>query len=37
VKKGTSSRFIAAGDVLPEPRVTMIDPEIIVRESTAGE
>jgi LacI family transcriptional regulator len=30
-------RLIGAGDVLPEPRVTMIDPEIIVRESTAGQ
>ena len=26
--------LIQAGDVLPEPRVTLIDPELIVREST---
>lgn len=28
--------LIAAGDQLPEPRVTLIDPDLIVRESTAG-
>jgi LacI family transcriptional regulator len=28
--------LIAAGDQLPEPRVTMIDPELIVRDSTNG-
>jgi LacI family transcriptional regulator len=27
-------RLIKAGDVLPEPRITLIDPELIVREST---
>lgn len=27
-------RLINAGDVLPEPRITLIDPELIVREST---
>ncbi|MET0437266.1 MAG: LacI family DNA-binding transcriptional regulator [Devosia sp.] len=29
-------QLIAAPDGLPEPRVTMIDPELIVRDSTAG-
>lgn len=29
-------RLINAGDTLPEPRVTMIDPDLIVRESTTG-
>lgn len=28
--------LIASGDQLPEPRVTMIDPDLIVRESTAS-
>ena len=28
--------LVKAGDALPEPRVTMIDPELIVRESTTG-
>jgi len=28
--------LISAGDQMPEPRVTMIDPELIVRDSTAG-
>jgi LacI family transcriptional regulator len=27
-------RLIGAGDVLPEPRVTLIDPELIIRQST---
>ncbi len=27
-------RLIAAGDHLPEPRVTLIDPELVVRDST---
>jgi len=27
-------RLIGAGDVLPEPRITQIDPELIIREST---
>lgn len=27
-------RLIAAGDQLPEPRVTQIDPDLVVREST---
>lgn len=27
-------RLIAAGDHLPEPRITQIDPELIIREST---
>jgi LacI family transcriptional regulator len=27
-------QLIAAGDQLPEPRVTLIDPELIIREST---
>ena len=27
-------RLISAGDVLPEPRVTLIDPELIIRQST---
>ena len=27
-------RLITAGDELPEPRVTLIDPELIIREST---
>ena len=27
-------RLIGAGDQLPEPRVTLIDPELIIREST---
>jgi LacI family transcriptional regulator len=27
-------RLISAGDQLPEPRITLIDPELIVREST---
>lgn len=27
-------RLISAGDVLPEPRVTQIDPDLVVREST---
>ena len=27
-------RLIGAGDELPEPRITQIDPELIVREST---
>lgn len=27
-------RLISAGDQLPEPRVTLIDPELIIREST---
>ena len=29
-------QLIAAPDGLPKPRVTMIDPELIVRDSTAG-
>lgn len=29
-------QLIAAPDGLPELRVTMIDPELIVRDSTAG-
>lgn len=28
-------QLITAGDQLPEPRVTLIDPELIIRESTA--
>ena len=28
--------LIAAGGDLPEPRVTMIDPDLVVRESTIG-
>lgn len=28
--------LIAAGDTLPEPRVTLIDPDLIVRESSAA-
>jgi LacI family transcriptional regulator len=28
--------LIAAGDTLPEPRVTMIDPDLVVRESSAA-
>jgi LacI family transcriptional regulator len=27
-------RLIAAGEQLPEPRVTQIDPDLVVREST---
>jgi DNA-binding LacI/PurR family transcriptional regulator len=27
-------RLIGAGEHLPEPRITLIDPELIVREST---
>jgi LacI family transcriptional regulator len=27
-------RLISAGDVLPEPRVTQIDPDLVIREST---
>ena len=27
-------RLIGAGDDLPEPRITQIDPELIIREST---
>ena len=30
-------RLIAAGDELPEPRVTQIDPDLVVRESTQPE
>jgi len=30
-------RLIAAGDSLPEPRVTQIDPDLVVRESTQTE
>jgi LacI family transcriptional regulator len=29
-------RLIAAEDGLPEPRVTMIDPDLVIRESTTG-
>ena len=29
-------RLISAGDVLPEPRVTQIDPDLVIRESTLG-
>lgn len=29
-------RLISAGDTLPEPRVTQIDPDLVIRESTAG-
>jgi LacI family transcriptional regulator len=29
-------RLIAAGDDLPEPHVTLIDPELVLRESTIG-
>lgn len=28
--------LIGAGDVLPEPRVTMIDPDLVIRDSTNG-
>lgn len=28
--------LMAAGDTLPEPRVTMLDPELVIRDSTAG-
>ena len=27
-------RLIAAGDLLPEPRITQIDPDLVIREST---
>ena len=30
-------RLIAAGDTLPEPRVTQIDPDLIIRESTRAQ
>jgi LacI family transcriptional regulator len=30
-------RLIAAGDQLPEPRVTQIDPDLIIRESTQAQ
>ena len=30
-------RLISAGDVLPEPRVTQIDPDLIIRESTRAQ
>lgn len=30
-------RLIGAGDDLPEPRVTLIDPDLIIRASTVGE
>jgi LacI family transcriptional regulator len=30
-------RLIAAGDSLPEPRVTQIDPDLIIRESTRAQ
>lgn len=29
-------RLISAGDALPEPRVIQIDPDLVIRESTAG-
>ena len=29
-------RLISAGDQLPEPRVTLIDPDLVIRESTQG-
>ena len=29
-------RLISAGDQLPEPRATLIDPELVIRESTMG-
>jgi LacI family transcriptional regulator len=29
-------RLIAAGDQLPEPRATLIDPELVIRESSGG-
>jgi len=29
-------RLISAGDHLPEPRATLIDPELVIRESTRG-
>lgn len=29
-------RLISAGDILPEPRVTQIDPDLVIRESTLG-
>ena len=30
-------RLISAGDTLPEPRVTQIDPDLVIRESTRGQ
>ncbi len=30
-------RLISAGDMLPEPRVTQIDPDLIIRESTRAQ
>lgn len=29
-------RLISAGDQLPEPQVTLIDPDLVIRESTGG-
>jgi LacI family transcriptional regulator len=29
-------RLISSGDAMPEPRVTMIDPDLVIRESTTG-
>ena len=30
-------RLISAGDTLPEPRVTQIDPDLVIRDSTRGQ
>jgi LacI family transcriptional regulator len=30
-------RLISAGDSLPEPRVTQIDPDLVIRESTRAQ
>jgi LacI family transcriptional regulator len=30
-------KLIAAGDQLPEPRVTQIDPDLVIRESTRAQ
>ena len=30
-------RLIAAGDQLPEPRITQIDPDLVIRESTRAQ
>ena len=30
-------RLIAAGETLPEPRVTQIDPDLVIRESTRAQ
>ena len=29
-------RLVAAKDALPDPRVTMIEPDLVIRESTTG-